>query len=255
VNIHIDTLAYSNRLRHLPPVQKLGFALAVLCIALVSHYPVQIVILIWMSVWIVIYAGIPYQVYGAMLLGVSLFLITSLPALVFEYVDRISADLQLDVLWQLRVGNGYIYLSHNGLMRAISVVIRSLATTSALFSIVLTIPAIELASTCQKMGFPPILIELSLLVYRFIFLLAQISRGGYRTPQLRMNSLNLLVRQLLQRTASRYQQLTLGVKARGFEQEFRFWQPQAYQYSQRFGIESIVGCLLLVIGEILYRVL
>jgi cobalt/nickel transport system permease protein len=264
VNIHIDTLAYSNRLRHLPPAQKLGFALAVLLIALVSQYPVQIVILIWMSVWIVLYAGIPHQVYGAMLLGVAIFLITSLPALIFEYVDRISVDLQLDVLWQMQVGNGYIYLSHNGSIRAISVLMRSLATTSALFFIVLTIPAIELATTCQKIGLPPILIELSLLVYRFIFLLAdtgqkivtaQISRGGYRTPQLRMNSLNLLVRQLLQRTASRYQQLTLGVKARGFEQEFRFWQPQSYQYSQRFGLESIFGCLLLVIGEILYRVL
>ncbi|WP_309735959.1 CbiQ family ECF transporter T component, partial [Chamaesiphon sp. OTE_75_metabat_556] len=142
MNIHIDTLAYSSRLRHLPPAQKLCFALAVLVIALLSHYPVQIVILIWMSVWIVIYAGIPPQVYGAMLLGVSIFLITSLPALVFEYVDRISANLQLDVLWQLPIGNGYIYLSHNGLMRAISVVMRSLASTSALFSIVLTIPAI-----------------------------------------------------------------------------------------------------------------
>jgi cobalt/nickel transport system permease protein len=142
------------------------------------------------------------------------------------------------------------------------VLIRSLASTSALFFIVLTIPPIDLATTCQKIGCPPILIELALLVYRFIFLLAdtaqkiitaQVSRGGYRTHQLRLNSLNLLVRQLIQRTASRYQQLILGVQARGFQQEFRFWQPQVYQYSPRHSRESITGCLVLIIGEIFYR--
>ena len=114
----------------------------------------------------------------------------------------------------------------------------------------------------QKIGCPQILIELALLVYRLIFLLAdtaqkivtaQISRGGYRTQRLRINSLNLLIRQLIQRTASRYQQLTLGITARGFQQEFRFWQPQLYEYSPRYARESIIGCLMLAIGEILYR--
>jgi cobalt/nickel transport system permease protein len=263
VHIQIDTLAYSNRLRHLPPTQKLWFALIVLLLALVAHYPVQIVIFVWMSIWIAIYAGIPHQIYGGMLLGVLMFLMTSLPALVIEYASSISPEIQVDVLWKMNVWGGQIYLSHQGSIRAIALLIRCLASTSALFFIVLTIPAIDLAATCQKLGCPPILIELSLLIYRLIFLLAntaqtivtaQVSRGGYRTPRLRMNSLNLLVRQLIQRTASRYQQLSLGVKARGFEQEFRFWQPQSYQYSQRYARESIAGCVVLIIGEILYRI-
>jgi cobalt/nickel transport system permease protein len=260
VHIQLDTLAYSNRLRNLPPPQKLYFALVVLLLALIAHYPVQIVIFGWMSVWIVIYAGIPRQIYGAMILGMMTFLVTSMPALAIEYTRIISPDVQADSLWQMGVWGGQIYLSRHGSIQAIEVLIRSLASTSALFFIVLTIPTIDLATTCQKIGCPPILIELSLLVYRFIFLLAdtaqkivtaQVSRGGYRTHQLRMNSLNLLVRQLIQRTASRYQQLTLGVKARGFQQEFRFWQPQSYQYSQRYALESIVGCLVLIIGEVL----
>jgi cobalt/nickel transport system permease protein len=262
VHIHIDTLAYSNRLRHLPPSQKLWFALVMLLLALVTHYQVQIVIFGWMSVWIVVYAGIPYRVYGAMLLGVSVFLITSLPAIAIEYASNISPEIQSDALWQMQVWGGHIYLSHRGSIRAIELIIRSWASTSVLFFIVLTIPAIDLATTCAKIGCPPILIELSLLIYRFIFLLAdtaqtivtaQVSRGGYRTPKLRMNSLNLLVRQLIQRTVSRYRQLSLGVMARGFEQEFRFWQLQCYRYSQRYANESIAGCVVLIIGEILYR--
>jgi cobalt/nickel transport system permease protein len=263
VNIRIDTLAYSNQLRHLPPEQKLWFALAALLLALVTHYPTQIAIFLWMSIWIVIYARIPYRIYLSMLAGVLLFMVTSLPALVLEYTSNISPTVQADCWWQMPMGNGQIYLSQQGSLRAMAMFMRSLASTSALFFIVLTVPAIELASTCQKIGCPPILIELSLLVYRFIFLLAdtaqkiitaQVARGGYRSPQLKMNSLNLLVRQLIQRTASRYQQLILSVQSRGFQQEFRFWQPQIYQYSARYAREAVGGCLVLAIGEILYRV-
>ena len=261
MHIQLDTLAYSNRLRHLPPAQKLWFALTVLLLALVAHYPIQTLIFIWMSGWSVVYAGIPWRIYGSMILGVMTFLITSLPALAIEYAGTISPDIQSDVLSQLAVWGGHIYLSRQGSIHAIEVVIRSLASTSALFFIVLTIPAIDLATTAHKIGCPQILIELALLVYRFIFLLAdtaqkivtaQVSRGGYRINRLRIYSLNLLVRQLIQRTASRYQQLTLGVTARGFQQEFRFWQPQNYEYSPRYARESIIGCVILIIGEILY---
>jgi cobalt/nickel transport system permease protein len=261
VHIQLDTLAYSNRLRHLPPAQKLWFALTMLLLALITHYPVQILIFIWIGCWSVVYAGIPWRIYSSMILGVMTFLITSLPALAIEYAGTISPDIQSDILWQIAGWGGHIYLSRQGSIQAIEVVIRSLASTSALFFVVLTIPAIDLATTAQKIGCPPILIELALLVYRFIFLLAdtaqkivtaQISRGGYRINRLRMYSLNLLVRQLIQRTASRYQQLTLGVTARGFQQEFRFWQPQDYEYSPRYARESIIGCVVLIVVEILY---
>jgi cobalt/nickel transport system permease protein len=262
VHIHIDTLAYRNRLRDLPPAQKLCFAIVMLLLALVTHYPIQIAILGWMSVWIVFHAGIPCRIYSSMMLGVMTFLATGIPALAIEYTRSISPAIRADSLWQIGVWGGELYLSRQGSLQAIEVSMRSLASTSALFFIVLTIPALDLATICQRIGCPPILIELSLLVYRFIFLLAdtaqniitaQVSRGGYRTHQLRMNSLNLLVRQLIQRTASRYRQSLLSINARGFDGEFRFWQPVAYQYSRRYASESIVGCSILVIGEILYR--
>lgn len=263
MHIHLDTLAYSNRLRQLPPAQKLWFALWMLLLALVSHYPVQILIFGWMSVWIVIYAGIPRRVYGAMLVGVWVFLITSLPAIAIEYAGSSTPAIQADTLWHMGIGSGQIYLSYRGTIRALELLIRSSASTSVLFFVVLTIPAIDLVATCQKLGCPQILIELSLLIYRCIFMLAdtaqtivtaQISRGGYRTHRLRLNSLNLLVRQLIQRMVSRYRQLTLGINARGFNGEFRFWQPQSYVYSGRYARESIGGCVLLLIGEVLYRI-
>jgi cobalt/nickel transport system permease protein len=66
--------------------------------------------------------------------------------------------------------------------------------------------------------------------------------------------LSLVVRQLLYRTAVRYQQLSLGVISRGLQQEFRFWQPRTDRFSWRYAVESIGGAIVLAIVEILLRI-
>jgi cobalt/nickel transport system permease protein len=82
VNTQLDALAYGNRLRTLPPKQKLFFALVLLVIAMFVHPPIQLAIGLWMLVWTVFYAGIPWRFYLGMVLGVMSFLLTSLVATV-----------------------------------------------------------------------------------------------------------------------------------------------------------------------------
>lgn len=259
MNTQLDALAYSNALRGLPPGQKLCFALTLLVMAMFVHPVIHLAIFIWLALWVVIYAKIPGQFYGAMLLGVMSFLITSLPAIALNFAPVASGD----ALWSWPIWGGQIYLSVSGLQQALGILSRSLASTAALFFIILTVPFAELAVVLEQIRLPTILTELLLLCYRFIFLLAEVaqsiaiaqqSRGGYRTRRLALSSVSLLIRQLIQRTAIRYQQIALGIKARGFNQEFRFWQSTPYQYSWRYGLESIAGCILLVIGEVFYRI-
>jgi cobalt/nickel transport system permease protein len=259
VNTQLDALAYGNRLRALPPKQKLFFALVLLVIAMFVHPLIQLAIGLWMLVWTVIYAGIPWRFYFSMVLGVMSFLLTSLLAIVWNF----AAVAPVDALWNWPLWGGEIYLSMSGIQQAIEIFARSLASTATLFFIILTVPFAELAVVLEQTPLPTILTELLLLCYRFIFLLAEVaqsiaiaqqSRGGYRTRRLAFSSVSLLIRQLLQRTALRYQQIALGIKARGFNQEFRFWQSQPYKYSWRYGLESIAGCVVLVICEVLYRI-
>jgi cobalt/nickel transport system permease protein len=259
VNTQLDALAYGNALRVLPPKQKLCFALTLLVMAMFVHSPVHLAIFIWLAIWIVGYARIPGKFYLAMLLGVTSFLLTSLSAIALNFAPIVPAD----ALWNWPLWGGQIYLSASGLQQALGILSRSLASTAALFFIILTVPFAELAVVLEQIRLPTILTELLLLCYRFIFLLAEVaqsisiaqqSRGGYRTRRLALSSVSLLIRQLIQRTAVRYQQIALGIKARGFNQEFRFWQSTPYKYSWRYGLESIVGCILLVMGEVLYRI-
>ena len=255
----LDTLTYTNRLQHLPPWQKLLFATGSLLLALVSHPPVQLAIACWVSLWTVGYAGVPAPLYRRVMFGIMTFLVTSLPVLLINLADHLPAD----AIWGMPLGSGQLYLSSRGLAQAVEILCRSLACTSCLLFIAFTIPLVELSVFFTRIGCPMILVELILLVYRFIFLLAdtaqrlltaQMARGGYRTRRLTLNSAGLLIRELLQRTVERYHKLTLGVQARGFNHQFRFWQPQPYAYSRRYMAETVIGWIGLLSGELLIRI-
>jgi cobalt/nickel transport system permease protein len=258
VNYHLDTLAYGNQLRSLPPWQKLGLGLTALVISLFAHWPVHLAIGLWLIIWTVVYAGIPWRFYLGLLLGVLSFLAAGLPAILINFTHTNQPSI-----WSWPIAGGYLYISPMALEQVAGILSRSLASTAALFFIVLTVPFAELAMVLDKIGLPRILTELLQLCYRFIFLLAEVgqqmaiaqqSRGGYQTHKRSMYSVSLLIRQLIQRTAHRYQQLALSIKARGFNHEFRFWQSERSEFSARYAWEAIGGCLMLILGEVLYRI-
>ncbi|TAF08036.1 MAG: cobalt ECF transporter T component CbiQ [Nostocales cyanobacterium] len=260
MSLQLDTLAYTNQLRRLPPEHKLIFAFMTLAISLSTHPPVQILMAIWMSIWTVVYARIPAGVYLRLLLFTIVFCLTSLPALMINGVS--IADLQtvqLDSWYGLNFGQFYIYISRSGSIQAWVIFTRSLASVSCLYFLMLTVPFAEILQTLRYLKFPVLLTDLLLLMYRFIFILlktaselwtAQNSRGGYSNWHTSMKSLALLIGQLLQRTLQKYSQFSLGLKARGFAGEFRVWHPRRYRPSQRYTVEAICGCVLLIGLEI-----
>lgn len=256
MRIQIDTLAYTNRLRWLAPEQKLIFAIALLIIAAFTHPAIQMTIAVWMSIWIVIYAGIPIKTYLKLVYVASLFWLTSLPALIINGVD--IAHLHLvnnDSIAGLNVGTYYIYISSHGIEQGLSILTRAIASLSCLYFVMFTIPFTELLQTLRRVGVPILLTDLLLLMYRFIFVLlntatelwtAQQSRGGYCTFSIGMKSLALLIGQLLKRTLENYRQVSLSLASRGFNGEFRVWHPHRYYPSKRYATEAILGCVILI---------
>ncbi|MFB2834566.1 cobalt ECF transporter T component CbiQ [Floridanema evergladense] len=260
---HLDAYTHTNHLRQLPPLQKLIFALTALSIALLAHPITQAAIFLWLIIWTIGYARIPVKVYGRVLLAIGFFLLTSLPALLLNVVplDRITT-IQASSLGGLTIGNWYLFLSYSGLIQASEIVMRSLASVSCLLFILFTIPFAELLSILRQCRFPPLLLDLLMLMYRFIFLfldvatqlqLAMTARGGYRTRQSWMQSVALLAGQLVVRSLQRYQQFSLGLAARGFNGEFQVYSTQSYNYSKRYALESLFGCIGLVIFELKFR--
>lgn len=254
---HLDAYAYTNRLNHLPPQQKLIFALALLSIALISQPFTQTLIILWLFIWTVGYAQIPVSVYLRVFALTSLFLLLSLPALAIDVVsiDNFAA-VQPNSLGGVFLHHWYIFLSLSGVTQAAIVLLRSLSCTACLLFILFTIPVVELLSLLRKCHIPEVLLELMLLMYRFIFLfldvanqlyLAQQSRGGYHNRKRWMQSAALLVSQLIVRSLQRYKQYTLGLTARQFKGSFRVHSLRSYKYSPRYALEALIGCTALAL--------
>lgn len=250
----IDSLAYTNSLRSLPPAQKVSFAIALFGLGYIAPMPIQGAIALWLAVWTVGYARIPVKIYGQLLAVPMSFLLISLPAIVLA-ISWQSRPPQADILWEVSWGHLVLYCSRQGWTQASQVFVRAIALTSCLYFLLLTVPFSDLVSILRRWGCPTLLMELMVLMYRFIFVLtetavelltAQQSRLGYRTWRVGIRSLSVLVGQLLERTLVNYQQIRLGLMARGYTGEFRVLPTRRYCTQWRYVTEAIAGyCSLL----------
>ena len=253
----IDSLAYTNRLRSLPPEHKLIFAIALFCLSGVAPIAVQILVTGWLGIWIVGYARIPFNVYRQMLLIPLSFWAVSVPALALSGVGFENLSLVEGDVWQgIRLGSLYLYISEQGIDRARELLTRAISLTSCMYFILLTIPFADILRILQRCGCPTLIAELLALMYRFIFVLtetadqlvtAQKSRIGYRTWRLGMRSLAIVASQLLRRTLENYRQISLGLASRGFNGELKFWHSRRYKPNRRYTIEAAIGYLLLLV--------
>ncbi len=265
MNHQIDSLAYTNRLRGLPPSHKLSFAIALLILCLVSGAIVQLSIGLWLAVWIVVYAGIPGKLYLRLLSLPLMFLLTSLPALVIGGIQLSQIqEIQWDIWqgWGMSIGTFYLYVSRTGIYQVSLLFARAFASTSCMYFILLTVPFTEILQILRQLRCPELVTELLLLMYRFIFSLlaiadelwiAQNSRCGYRTWKLGMHSLGILIGQLLQRTLENYRQVSLSLAARGFNGELRVWHSYPYKPSRRYTFEAVFGCTVLTLLSVVFQ--
>ncbi len=253
----IDSLAYTNRIRYLPPKQKFSLAIILFILGYIGTIPIQISITIWLTVWIVVYARIPAATYFKLQTIPFSFFLTSLPALIISigFVDNISS-FHSDILQGFNLNFIYIYISRQGIQQASELITRSIAVTSCMSFILLTIPFVEIIRILQQLRCPSLVIELLSLMYRFIFVLAetaielveaQKSRLGYRTWETSMRSVGLIISQLLKRTLDNYRQISMGLISRGFNGELRVWYSRRHKTNLRYLLEGIGGCLILII--------
>jgi cobalt/nickel transport system permease protein len=257
----IDSLAYTNQLRSLPAEQKIGFAWLLLILGYVAPPFVQVLIIVWLMVWVIGYAQIPAAVYLKLLALPVSFWLMSLPALVvgLSFASGI-AEIKSDSMMGIQLGQLYFYLSQQGLQQAQTTLTRALSLTSCMYFILLTVPFTEILGVLRRCGAPLLLTELLLLMYRFIFVLtetaselltAQKSRLGYGNFLTGIRSLSLVIGQLLWRSLENYRQISLGLSSRGFNGELRIWHSRCQQTNWRYLGEAIAGYsfLLLLLGQ------
>jgi len=252
----IDSLAYRNRLRYLPPEHKLLFAIALFTLGFLTSPAIQGAIALWLALWVIGYARIPADVY-LKLQAIPLTMgLMSLPALLLG-ISRLPTpgSANPDALLGVALGRWYLYLSDQGLQQGGALIVRAIALTSCLYFILLTVPFTEILQVLKRLGCPVLITDLLALMYRFIFVLvntvselttAQQARLGYTTWHNRMRSLSIVVSQLLWRTLDNYQQISLGLRSRGYGHELRVGGRSRHKPSLRYTLEAIAGLSILL---------
>ncbi len=182
--LSIDYFAYTSRLRAWSPDFKVLFSVITIlfCIGLSNVY-VSAAVLFSMVFLVVGVGGLP--------LGDYLSVLTVPLAFILLSVLTVAVDISSQPIgrYHLFLGFGYVYTTPALMWSGLGLLLKIIASVSALQLMVLTTPSSELISVLRRARIPGIFVDLMSLVYRFIFILMEVSakmknaaesRLGYR---------------------------------------------------------------------------
>lgn len=253
----IDSLSYKNKLRNVAPLWKFRFAAALFALSYLSHPSIQLAIMGWMFVWIVVYARIPVKQYVLLLTVPCLFYAASLPALVLEIEPWGSGSLTSGFVL-FTAFHWVITVSDSNILMAIHLFVRVAACLSCLTFVTLTLPITELFQVFKKLRMPALVLELMLIMYRFLFLLmdtasrmyaAQLARGGHSSFRSKIKDMAMLIVRLFDKTMQRYRGVSNGLIARGFTNDILMPPYAAMPMPARYRWEGYIGFLVLAVVE------
>ena len=194
--LYLDYLAYNNALRHVSVMEKMLLGGGSLLIVLLMPQPIILITVIILMHGVMIYAKIPMSYLLRLWLTPLAFLVTGLISVI---VSGSLEPFRALVLWQ--IGPLYLGVTKPGLMTAQALLLHSTAAVSCLFMLATTTPIAHIAAYLSRFAPLRLLMEISLLTYRFIFVflacvgqiyLAQQSRLGYTGMRCSLKSLGLL---------------------------------------------------------------
>lgn len=214
----LDRAASQNRWRHRALEEKALIGFGFLTLALILPP--------WPGAVLVTLAILGFSFLGARV-PVRLWLATAALPLGF----LIAGTLMLLV----KVGPAGVAFAPEGLVLAAELVARTMAATFCLMFIAMTTPMTDLFGGLRRLRVPPELVELALLTYRFVFLIAdeaaamtaaQRARLGHSSRRRWLRSTAMVIANLLPRALARARRMETGLAARGWKGEMRVLKAQ-----------------------------
>ena len=98
-----------------------------------------------------------------------------------------------DMLFSLHFGNTYFGISHTSLLSAVRVMIKCFGAVSCMYFLSLTTPMVDLFTLLRKSIIPNFIIEIAELIYRYIFVLFDVSHRIHTAQDARLGYSNLRV--------------------------------------------------------------
>lgn len=260
MSFQLEAYSYKNGLYALASEFKLAFAACLLLIVYFASPITQLIVLGWIISWLAFYAKIPLKVILKWLTVISVFLFVSLPAVLFQVMpieDVMNSGNK--ILFSFPFDNWVIFLSDSSIKMAIEIIARSLGAVSCMLFILYTTPFMEIVKILRKMKIPSIIIDLLIIMYKFIHLYISMisknilsikSRLGNHSPIVLFKNLAMLLAKQFIQIFTLYKHVSNGFAARGFEGEFYEEFDKRVRIPVRYWFESTIGIVFLITLEI-----
>ncbi len=216
----LDDYAHSSALRETSPRLKLLLGLGAMLLCVASSSPIApLFIALTMSLATVGLAKIPGRFYGTLLLIPSSFSILSAAVVAFMHGGG-------EQLFALNVPGIDLAIREEGANLALLLIARTFGGMCSLFFIALTTPMLELFSIGKSLGLPDFLVELSMLMYRYIFVFldqaamihsAQVMRLGDTGFKSTLSSFTMLSSVLFLRSWEQGERLIVAMDSRCYD--------------------------------------
>ena len=183
--IMIDKLAYSSRLRYKSPCLKSFVAVSTLFICVIARLPlISLLILLCMGSLTVFIGKTSLKYYLKLMIIPLGFLILSTIAIIVSISDEPLSSISIALFGK------YISITTASFYYGCNLILVSLAAVSCLYFLSLSTPVIDLLYVLKTIHCPELIIELLLLIYRFIFVLLDISNSIYTSQKCRLGNRN-----------------------------------------------------------------
>ncbi|WP_414469177.1 cobalt ECF transporter T component CbiQ [Methanobacterium sp. ACI-7] len=232
----LDNYAHSNALRNVSPKFKVLFALSTLIICIISTSPViPLLVALIVSSIIIFKAKIPAKFY---------FKFLAIPV-AFAFITFIFMTLffgMSEPWFNIGIFNFVIY--KDGFNLGFLVFSRILGAFTCLSFLSLTNPINDIFSILKSLKIPEVVIEIAMLMYRYIFVFLEEIQNMHNSQQTRMGycnlknsfkSLGLLISNLFIRTWVRGEQIYITMESRCYGGSIR-----TFQIQKSIGIKNIM---------------
>jgi cobalt/nickel transport system permease protein len=220
----IDRYAYTNRLAKCSPVTKAFFALSTLIVTVSAQsIVVPIIVFIINTSLLVGYVKIKAHFYLDLLIYPT-FMLTLTCILLALFWGSVEPLAQVSVSWFTWT------IFKDGITVSINTFFRVEGALSCLFFLVLTTTITDLNLILRRAHVPKALVEISMLIYRYIFVLLEVAAKMTTAQKLRLGKggwlkrirgLGLLASNLFIRTLEQGEHTFVAMSARGYDGNIR----------------------------------
>jgi len=213
----LDDYAQCNALKEVSPRVKLLVGLGSILLCISSTSPLApLFIAITMSLIIVGLAKIPARFYASLLLIPLSFALLSSAVVAFIHGSEAP-------IYSMNVLGYSLAIRADGANLALLLIARTLGGMCSLFFIALTTPMIEIFAVLKSLKVPEVLLELSMMIYRYIFVFldqaamihhAQVTRLGDSSLKVSIHSFAMLCSVLFLQAWEQGERLIVAMDAR-----------------------------------------